>query len=819
MYSTFEGIATAVSGRYRKKVSYSITTLEFDSALELVARETQTAAGRRLALELGPSSDRAVIEAAHSAVTESLYLKREKGLDWSFAGMEDTSPAMPLLSVAGSVADPQMLLFIADICGRAVSARLSIAPERAAVPNLWSIAEMVDPDLNRLSENIRRFISPGGEIDDSASPELRRIRNEISNQRARINRLLESRMRAAGDAIQDPIVTVRNDRFVIPVKADFRSKVVGVTHSFSSSGQTAFIEPLEAIDANNELQSLYDKQEREIYQILVRLTDSIRNRLPEITKAADAIARLDVVRAKRLFLERFSAVVPAISDDETLELLDARHPLLEEALGATGEPLAQSEKPQVVPITIVLDREHPAMIISGANAGGKTVALKTAGLLSMLALAGIPVPARTARIPLYKSVLADIGDHQSLAANLSTFTSHMANIARMMQDCRPPALVILDEVGTGTDPEEGSALGVAIVEYFRSLGAQIIASTHYKALKIYAANDPTVINASVEFDQKTLKPTYRLLIGLAGSSSGIEIARRFGIPDNVAERARSLLDRAAHEADKYLAKLREELQIAESIRHALETEREAVAEKYSLLEAEAMQREQQRKAEFERTMANAIDAFERSSKAAIEAIEDRSLKAKLEKERLSRKSALKRGVLRTLESLSPSIPESTEPLLRPSSVEGTAIAIGSDVLTPMGMRGRIEKIDGDMAEILAGRIRLRERLENLRPVAVTESAPTRKTSFTRQFEATNAQSELNLIGKTTTEAEYEVDKFIDEAYLGSLPRVRIIHGFGTGTLRKFVHNLLKQHELVERFFPASPHEGGNGATIVELKSD
>jgi len=799
-------------------VSYSVTTLEFNTVLELVARETQTAGGRSLALDLTPSSDKNIIESAHSAVEESLYLKRERDLDWNFAGMDDPSTALSILAVSGAVAEGQMLLLIADICSRAVSARSLIAQERMAVPNLWSIAETIDPDLKLVADNIRRFVLPGGEISDLASGELRRIRSEISLQRSRIARLLESRIRAAGDAIQDPIITVRNDRFVIPVKTDFRSKVIGVTHSFSSSGQTAFIEPLEAIEANNELQSLYDQQEREIHRILAGLTDAVRSRSKEISKAAEAVWQLDVVRAKRQFCERFSAVVPKITEDEALELLDARHPLLEESIESSGEPDRRARKDRVVPVTIRLDRSRPAMIISGANAGGKTVALKTAGLLSLLALAGVPVPARSARVSLYNSVLADIGDHQSLAANLSTFTSHMANIAKMIKDCQTPALVLLDEVGTGTDPEEGSALGVAIVEHFRSLGAQVIASTHYEALKIYAANDPTVINASVEFDQKTLKPSYRLLIGFAGASSAIEIARRFGIPENVAERARSLLKASSIEAERYLEKLRQELQMAEHIRKALEAEREAVAEKYSALTAEAKRLEGQRKADFERSMANALDDFERSSKAAIEAIEDSALKAKLEKERLRHKAKLKRGVLLALENLSTSEPVAMEPA-EPAAVGSTKIDIGSTVITPIGIRGRIEKIEGEIAEIIAGRIRLRERLENLKLVAAVESMPVRKPEFIRQLDGAGTRSELNLIGKTTSEAESELDKFIHEAYLGSLPRVRIVHGFGTGTLRKFVHNYLKQNELVNRFFAAFPHEGGSGATIVELKSD
>jgi DNA mismatch repair protein MutS2 len=387
-------------------------------------------------------------------------------------------------------------------------------------------------------------------------------------------------MRNASGAIQDEIVTMRNERFVVPVKSDFRGKVQGVAHGFSSSGATVFIEPLEAIEANNELQNLKGKEEREVARILFALTEELRQQLPAVELAVEAVAELDFVKAKAEFAGKFRAVVPTISDDETLDLIDARHPLLEENLRDSGN--------EIVPITFELTKQNSVMIISGANAGGKTVVLKTAGLLSLMAISGLPVPAKEARIPFYASVLADIGDQQSLSANLSTFSSHITNIAGMMRDCHSPSLVLLDEVGTGTDPEEGSALGVAIVDYFRRVcGAQIIASTHYRGLKIYAANDENVINASVEFDEKTLQPTYRLLVGLAGASSGIEIARRFGIRDEVIGKARENLDVSAQEAENYLHRLQLETKQAEDLRIALEEEREVVANKYAMLEIDA----------------------------------------------------------------------------------------------------------------------------------------------------------------------------------------------------------------------------------------
>lgn len=798
-------------------MNFSSKTLEFDRALELIAREAQTPAGRRALFELCPKSDRNSIERAHSQVSEAVKLAQERQIDWSFSGLSDPEPLISLLGISGAVAEPQMLLDAANFCLKALAARSALAIERDLAPNLWQIAEKIDPELKSTAEKIRRSILPGGEIDDAASPELKRIRSEISLQRKRITDLLENKIRSAGDAIRDSIVTVRNDRFVIPVKVDFRGKIGGVTHGFSSSGQTAFVEPLEAIEANNELQSLFGKQEREISIILESLTDSLRNRLPQVLATFDAVTMLDQIRAKRKFLERFNAVIPVISVDQTLEIIDARHPLLEESIIETRDKGHPGANAAIVPVTISLDEKHPAMIISGANAGGKTVVLKTAGLLSMLTLAGLPVPARSARIPLYRSILADIGDHQSLSANLSTFTSHMANIARMMDDCSPPALVLLDEVGTGTDPEEGSALGVAIVDEFRRRGAQIIASTHYCALKIYAANNPGVINASVEFDTKTLKPTYRLLTGLAGSSSGIEIASRFGIPASVIEKARSVLENASLEADKYLEKLREELRMAEDLRAALEAERDAVAARYNTLESEAARRETQRRMEFEQSIAAALDSIDKTTKALVEAIEDKVLKARLEKEISARKAEIKRAMVRRLEeTFAQTFPAGESNKI--STVDHPLI-VGSEVSTPLGIRGKIEKIEGRIAEIQAGPLRIREKISNLRaadPAAASGKQSSIKIQFTESVK--EVPRELNLIGMTTAEAERVLDRFIDEAYLASLPRIRVIHGFGTGALRKFVHKLLKENELVERFFFAPANEGGNGATIVELRT-
>jgi len=844
-----------------KTMSFSLDTLEYEKLLELVSRNAQTPMGVERFADLRPKTNRLELNSDLAAITEAILLNEEKQVTWSFSGLEDPSDAAAILKIKNATLEPNLLLGIARVCNQALFARSSIQPEKEAAPTLWSKVESIPPTLFAALDKINKKLLPGGEIDDSASPELARIRREISAQRTRLTKSLESVMRSAGDAIQDELVTMRNDRFVIPVKADFRGKVGGVAHGFSSSGATVFVEPLEAIEANNELQNLKGKEEREVANILFDLTEQLREQLPAVETAVNAVAELDFVMAKVEFARKFKAVVPKLSTDGTLKFTDARHPLLEEnlkdkltaisyQLSANRKNAAAETRPtgsvsssgqDIIPSSFTLTSDRSVMIISGANAGGKTVVLKTAGLLSLMAISGLPVPAKYATVPFYRSVLADIGDHQSLAANLSTFSSHMSNIAGMMHDCISPSLVLLDEAGTGTDPEEGSALGVAIVDHFRrACGAHVMASTHYRGLKIYAANDPTVVNASVEFDEKTLQPTYKLLIGLAGASSGIQIASRFGIKPEVIENARENLDISAQDAEEYLLKLQTETKLAEDLRIALEEEREAVAMKYATLEIEAGKKERVRQKEFEQTLAEAVDSFERQSKAFIATLEDKALKNKLEKERSARKAELNRSMVAKVGNKAAG--KSEPPALAggffspggdknpPANAGGTdKIAVGSQVITSFGNIGTVEKMDKEVAEVLVGGMRIREKIGNLKIAGHAETRPVgsvpdrsigrsgKNIESPIDIDGRDAEAELNLIGKTTAEAEYELDRFIDEAYLASIPRIRIIHGFGTGALKNFVHHTLKNHDLIAAFTFAPPNQGGNGATIAEMK--
>lgn len=827
--------------------SQAFATLEYEKLRALVGRGAQTDLGRARAEAVAPFDELAKLRRELSALSECVELRR-RGVVWSFAEMADPSGALARLRIEGATLEPLAILELGRLCEQALAARAVLLAEREAHPVLWEAVEGLPRELHSLAARISNKILPSGDLDDRASPELARIRHDIARLRSNITRSLENLMRRSEEAIQDELVTVRNDRFVIPVKSDHRGRVGGVAHGFSSSGATVFIEPLETIESNNELQALRETEEREIYRILFTLTEELRRELPSVESAARAVAELDFVNAKRALFERFNCVVPEINESNSLELVEARHPLLEESLRASGGA--------VVPVSFALDESHPVMVISGANAGGKTVVLKTTGLLSLMALSALPVPARAARIPFYASVLADIGDHQSLAANLSTFTSHVANISRMIEMCASPALVLLDEVGTGTDPEEGSALGVAVVDHFRrACGAHVLATTHYGGLKMYAANEEAVVNASVEFDEKTLQPTYKLLVGIAGASSGIEIARRFGFPDEIVRAASEQVGESARDAQQYLRRIKREAEEAESLRCALEEERAAVAEKYSALDVEASKRERERQATFERELQKAVADFEKRSRELVSRIEDRAERAKVERERDKRASEFKREAQRAARAVASATPGAQTQTQRPVRVvrdgkvlekaeppapaveeefqisrAARPIKVGDRVrLRSFGSIGIVDKIKADEAEVRVKALRFREKLSNLDLVEATEPqsqpglesrlrAPAaRRTEVHLYDSSAEARAELNLIGRTTDEAVDEADKFLDAAFLNGLHHLRIVHGHGTGALRKAIGDFLRNHPHVARFAQAPQDQGGAGATVVELK--
>ena len=800
-------------------IGHSTSTLEFTQLLERVSAYAQTPMGVGVIRSLVPISNPHVLQERLDLIEEVAALRSAAGHLWDFSGVENPEESLETLSVRGARLEPLSLLAIASLCSHALSARALIIEAEVGTPRLDCVCEGIPKSLRSIIDDIHRKILPGGEINDNASPELARLRKEIINQRNRIRKIIEEKIRKAGEAVQEDVVTLRNDRFVMMLKTDFRGSVGGVAHGYSSSGSTTFLEPLEAVDGNNELQILKDKELREMDRILVEFTTSLRENLPLLESTVQSVTELDTLKAIDRFMVEFSATVPVISQNGELLLSDARHPLLEERI---RDEQAGNE---IVPVTVRLSSSTPVMVISGANAGGKTVVLKTTGLLSMMALSGLPVPAKQATVPHYRNILADIGDHQSLSANLSTFSSHISNIASMMRNCASPSLVLLDEVGTGTDPDEGSALGVAIVDHFRrNLGSHVMVSTHYRGLKIYAAEDEAVINASVEFEEKTLKPTYRLLTGFSGSSSGIEIAGRFGIPHEVLNGARAVLQDSERKLEGFLSTLQKKLTEAEDIRRALEEERAETAERYSELEAEFSRRDQERARDLQKKLAEALSEFDRTTRDFLKTVEDKILRARLERERDDRKAKLKRVLFDKVEKSSSAGVKQNES----HEVDENGFSderqpeIGMQVLTSLGQVGVIESIGDGKAKVRVGKLTVNQSVSQLRPILTKKTTAkqvpqkTKVSSDLNVADSLGSTVELNLIGMNADDAEYELDKFLDESFYKGDSRVRIIHGHGTGRLKKMVQEFLKNSPLVTKFAFADPEHGGTGATVAEL---
>jgi DNA mismatch repair protein MutS2 len=787
-------------------------TLELKDLIELAARHVQTAPGRNGMLNLRPLTSRADIVRELEITSECVAYLNTRGR-FGLSGIEDLEPVLAQLHIEGTSLEPRRILALERLLfvGKELREQIKSTESGGLFPHLLRIASGI-PDLNPLLKSIHGKILPNGEIDDDASPELRIVRKELTERRNRIHRTLESIFRGQEQAVQEEIITFRNGRFVIPVRTDSRGQIPGVVHGLSSSGQTTFVEPMTVINQNNDLVRLREEEAIEVSRVLLSITEALRANVEAIKTILRIVAELDVAQARAMFSVEYQSISPQISEGRKYMLLDARHVLLEHSLRNSGQ------KP--VPISLELDEAHQVLVISGPNAGGKTVVLKTLGLLSLMAQMGFHVPAREAMLPIFDQVFADIGDHQSISANLSTFTAHMRNIAETAQQVRPPALVLLDEVGTGTDPDEGAALAIAIIEFFRRAGATTIASTHYPALKMWASQSEGVRNASVEFDERTLRPTYRLILGIAGASSGLEIARRMQVNEEILDKAKALLEPSHAQAREYLQRLKETLDEQENLRASLEEERAAVAEKYSGLEADFARKESARKTEFDAAFSQVLSEFKAESDRAIRKVKDQveasRIKRQIEKQSLElrRKSAK----LQTVAAANPGQEAS-------ATTQGHSAAVTEEILEgdgvqveSLGREGIVESIREGTYIVSIGALRYRADLADLVKlspgVKPAQPQPSRPLSSDVDKETV---TELKVIGLTADEALERVDKFLDEVFLAGTENVRIVHGHGKGILRKAIAQFLDHHPQVESFRLAPPDKGGAGATLVEIK--
>jgi DNA mismatch repair protein MutS2 len=800
--------------------------LEFGRLLDLLRGRITCAPGRRAVDALGFSTDRAALEAAFALIAEAIAFLRD-GSEMGFGSLADPEPWLAALEAPGSVLAPPLLLDAVSLADTAAWLRESFRTSTAKFPLLSARAAAV-ADLRPLAATIRRAILPNGEISDDASPELRRIRGAIARARDTIQKTLERILRARASETGDDYVTLRNDRFVIPVRAAERRQVQGVVHAASATGQTLFVEPFETIELNNKLVQLAEDESAEIARILEELTERLRGELGPLHFAATTIAELDSIFARARFARDFDCTLPQFSADASVELKAARHPVLAETLRAHGRSVVPMTLTLGGPSTSLRTSAETVLVISGPNTGGKTVALKTVGLAALAAQSGIPVAADAARLPLVDRVLVDIGDEQSIAADLSTFSAHMLNVRAMLEAATPRSLVLVDELGTGTAPEEGAALAVALLDEFRARGCLTMATTHHDRLKAYASTTPGVLNAAVEFDDVNLRPTYRLMIGVPGGSSGIDIARRLGLPAQVIERARAQMSPEAREAAALIAYLHRSRDELEALKREAVRAAQELAEEKKKLQTEWTERQRKRLKELEHQFAEALEKHEKEVARAIEAVKDRELRTQLEKQ-TRRKLVKARGEAReeTDAAAVAHLSESQADLGASASASFKPVA-ASDLVPGMRVRVRglptpvtLRRHDDSAAEVEAGPLRMKVALADITEVLGSEAAerPVLPRGVTVRVQPSDESpgEEINVIGCTVEEATRRVDKFLDQAALAGTAQVRLIHGHGTGALRRGLAQFLKTHPLVESLHAEAEDRGGTAITIVELK--
>ena len=793
--------------------------LEFDKLRELLRLRATCVLGRRAIDALSFSRNRSHLERQFALIREARKWLRS-GRELGFGALSDPQGWLQKIAGPGALLEPPEFLAASSLLETSSWLREQFREEAAEFPLLEECAARVY-DFRYLLAIIRRSVLPNGEISDDASPALRRIRASMIETRDAIQKSLKQILRSRNAEAGEDYVTLRNDRFVIPVRAENRRSVAGVVHGASSTGQTVFLEPFETVEANNQLVQLAEDESAEILRILRELTVRLERELPRLLAAAEMIELLDGVFARGRFGRDFDAALPEFSDSGELELEAARHPVLEDKL--------KREQRVIVPMTLSLDREERLLVISGPNTGGKTVALKTTGLAALGAQCAMPVAAQRALLPLFDHVLVDIGDEQSIAADLSTFSAHMLNLKSILATATRESLILLDEMGTGTAPEEGAALAVALLDEFRAKECLVLATTHHDRLKSYAATAPGAVNAAVEFDDVNLRPTYRLVVGVPGGSSGIAIAERLGLAQAVIDRARELLSPESREAADliaYLYRSREELgRIEEQMaleRRALETER-------AKLRTEWAGRQQKRIADLEAQFAELQKRFEENVASVVQAVKERELRAQLERTarrkmgeaRSEAREEFNSAVVRTLSDSQGDLgvsPGQAVSVNRESLYPGAKIRVRS-FSKPVILR----RIEGGNALIEAGPLRMKiatEEIVGLIPAPSIEAAgepgagPATSLSTPSR---PSASSEINVIGQTVEQATEQVDKFLDDAALAHLPSVRIIHGHGTGALRKGLSEFLRSHPLVAAHTAEIEERGGKAVTVVELR--
>src|SRR5947209_4648304 len=778
-------------------------SIELDRVLTLIALEAKTAPGRAALLARRPFTTVRECEDAHADVADMVRLYLTEGL-LPLAGVIDVGPLLARETVL-ELEESWMVVRAA----RATQAIRESLLRIDGYPRLGRYAQAI-PDLGELISKTNKYFTRDGKLREEASAELRAIRNRVHQKRNAIQKLLTDVMNRNSDAIQEPLIVLRGDRYCIPVRSDHRSAVTGILHERSGSGASFFIEPMQAVELNNDLADLLIQERGEILRITRFIASLLLDNSSAINIAIDVAADLDALQACAIFHQTVGASRPLFNADRELHIIDGRHPLLDERL-ATARAEAFGEEPseqKIVPMTISLTDDACALVISGPNAGGKTVALKTAGLPVAMAMKGPPVPAQGGTtIPVVDALHVLIGDEQNVLEHLSTFSAYLVRLKRMLDRVTNRSLVLLDELGSGTDPEEGAALAAAVIEHLLERGGLLIATTHLSALKSFAVNDSRIVNASMEFDAATGKSTYRLITGIPGRSRAIDVAQMIGLPSSIITAARARLGDIYGETDTLLAQLqkrmsevlRQQEEAARTVRE-LEDERSKLAETQAQAEKEKSRLGVTYREELERLrddvtrqVSNEIKhlrELDRSQRANVKAVE------------------VLKNVATPLERAIDFLPAEQREVHAGDKVEHRKFKV----------RGAVVSIDGGKAVMNVNGRKMTVDVRDLAPIGGAESGERKpqKVAVGRSDDAVAISAELNLIGQRVDDALDESDKFLDRALLEGKQAVRIIHGFGTGRLRQAIREHLRKHPAVKSWRPGEENEGGDGATIAVL---
>jgi DNA mismatch repair protein MutS2 len=772
--------------------------LEFGKVRDRLARLAESERGKAKALELEASTDPTSVIDSLALTSEARHL-HDEGEAVSLAHLPDIEVGLDILRIEGRSLNVDDLMALAIFATVSEEVRARLAQRVDETPRLAARAEAI-PELSGFRGDIERVIDiDEGEVRDNASEKLAALRSKSATLKKRLQRVMDSALSSRDNAkiLQEAIVTNRNGRSVIPIKAECKSQFPGVVHGASASGATLFVEPMAGVEIGNEIASVQDQENEEVRRILSALTAKLRPSRPALSEASLIMTEIDLAQAKGRLSANHRGHAPEVTQSE-LRLVEARHPLLEGA----------------VPVSFHVADGRRGLVFTGPNTGGKTVALKTAGLLSLMAQAGLHVPAAPgSSFPVFRSIFADIGDDQSIASNLSTFSAHLSKVVTMERELELPALVILDEVGTGTDPAEGGALGTALVEHFLERGALIIASTHHGLLKAYASTTEGIDAASFQFNPKTYEPTYEIVDGASGRSLAFEMAERLGLPRSIVARARELQSERERQVGQLVERLEAESADLEKAKHQVEKERRAAAAARARIEI----------AEDEGRIARrqGLDEFRQSLEDELENTRHELRELVAEAKRARTEQSTRWAALET--TLSTKLDAIAGPLLAKARAETPAnparvpepLEAGTRVLVAsFGMEGELVRlVGGGEAEVLVRDKKLRLPVASLEALPVRERARSASPSRGHEPEPKDVPNELNLIGCTVEEALERADKFLDDAFLSEHREVRLIHGHGTGRLKAALREWLTSHAHVAN----QKSESHGGITVVELK--